>query len=155
MGIPIANGQRVSIRYRLTTDDGTIVEDIMADEPLIYVHGTGAVVPGLERQLAGKRPGDACRIEVPASEAYGEYDPAAEQAVARQQFPSHLVPEPGRTFEAEGPRGVVRVRVLRVDGDDVVITTNHPLAGQRLTYDVRVIDVRDATAEASKPADSG
>ncbi|MEC8651673.1 MAG: peptidylprolyl isomerase [Planctomycetota bacterium] len=151
----ISSGQRVSLQYRLTLDDGTVVEDAMKAEPLVYVHGTGQMVPGLEKQLEGKRVGEECRLEVEAADAYGEYDPAAEQAVPRSQFPADADIRPGVSFQAKGPRGVVDVRVLKLNGDDVVITTNHPLAGHRLTFDVRVVDVRKATAEASKKADSG
>ena len=151
----ISSGQRVSLQYRLTLDDGTVVEDAMEAEPLVYVHGTGQMVPGLEKQLEGKGVGEECRLEVEAADAYGEYDPTAEQAVPRSQFPADADIRPGMSFQAEGPRGVVDVRVLKLNGDEVVITTNHPLAGHRLTFDVRVVDVRKATAEASKKADSG
>lgn len=155
MSNEVSSGQRVSLQYRLTLDDGTIVEDGMEAEPLVYVHGSGQMVPGLEKQLEGKRVGDECRLLVDAADAYGEYDPTAEQAVPRAQFPAGADLRPGVSFQAEGPRGVVDLRVLKLDGDDVVITTNHPLAGQRLTFDVRVVDIREATAEASKKADSG
>ena len=115
----ISSGQRVSLQYRLTLDDGSVVEDAMEAEPLVYVHGTGQMVPGLEKQLEGKRVGDECRLEVEAADAYGEYDPTAEQAVPRSQFPAEAEIRPGTSFQAEGPRGVVDVRVLKLEGQAV------------------------------------
>ena len=151
----IAEGKQVSIHFRLTLDDGSLLEDTTERDPVSFHYGVGEMVPGLKAQLAGKRAGDECRVEVPAADAYGECDPAAEQAVPRTQFPPGADVQPGVSFQAEGPNGVVPVRVLRIDGDDVVITTNHPLAGQRLTFQVRVVDVREASAESTPPADSG
>ena len=151
----IAAGKQVSIHFRLTLDDGSLLEDTTESDPVSFRYGVGEMVPGLEAQLAGKRAGDECRVQVPAADAYGEYDPAAEQAVPRTQFPPGADVQPGVSFQAEGPNGVVPVRVLRIDGDDVVITTNHPLAGQRLTFQVRVVDVQEASAESAPPTDSG
>lgn len=151
----IVNGQTVSIRYRLTLDDDAIVEDLFGGEPMVYVHGAGRMVPGLERQLTGKSAGDECDFMVEAADAYGDYDPAAEQVVTRAQFPATADIRPGVSFQAEGPKGVVSVWVTKMEGSNVTITTNHPLAGQRLSYKVRIVDVREASAKQAVPADSG
>ena len=111
----IAAGKQVSIHFRLTLDDGSLLEDTTESDPVSFRYGVGEMVPGLEAQLAGKRAGDECRVEVPAADAYGEYDPAAEQAVPRTQFPPGADVQPGVSFQAEGPNGVVPVRVLRID----------------------------------------
>ncbi len=151
----IAAGQNVSIHYRLTLDDGAIVEDLFKGDPMVYEHGSGRIVPGLERQLAGKTAGDECTLQVEAAEAYGEYDPSAEQVVLRNQFPATADIQPGISFQANGPQGPVSVWVSKVEGDNVTISTNHPLAGQRLTFQVRIVDVREASAKQAAPADSG
>ena len=151
----IADGQTVTIHYRLTLDDGTVADDSFGGEPLVYQHGERHIVPGLERGLAGKRVGDECQIEVQPADGYGNLDPAAEQSVSRSQFPPDLDLQPGMSFQADGPQGPVPVWVRSVDGDSVTITGNHPLAGQRLTFDVRVMDVREAVAGKQPAADSG
>lgn len=155
MTVVIAKGHSVTIQYRLTLDDGAIVEDSFVGEPKVYVHGSGRMVPGLERQLTGKSAGDEFDLTVEAAEAYGEYDPSAEQVVTRAQFPAEADIRPGVSFQAEGPKGVVSVWVNKIEGGNVTITTNHPLAGQRLTYRVRIVDVREASAKQAAPADSG
>jgi len=151
----IADGLSVTLHYRLTLDDGTVADDSFDGEPLVYVHGAGRIVPGLERRLTGMKVGDEHELVVEAADGYGEYDPTAEQSVPRAQFPPGAKLEPGVSFQAEGPNGVVSVWVRKVDGDDVIITSNHPLAGQRLNFKVRVVDVREASAAKQPAADSG
>lgn len=152
MSKAISAGQSVSIHFRLTLDDGTLLEDTDGKDPVTFRYGAGEMLPALEAQLTGKRVGDACVVELAPADAYGEYDPAAEQTLPRAKFPSDADLQPGSSFQARGPRGEVTCHVLRLDAEDVVITTNHPLAGQRLTFQVRVVDVR---AAVPKPADSG
>lgn len=144
----IADGHAVTIHYRLTLDDGSIADDSFEGEPLVYLHGAQNIVPGLERELAGKNVGDSCEVEVAPADGYGEYDPTAEQSVEKSQFPANVDLQPGMSFQTRGQNGQpVPVWVRKLDGDNVIITANHPLAGQRLTFKVEVIDVRGATAE--------
>lgn len=147
----IANGHVVTIHYRLTLDDGSIADDSFGGEPLVYLHGAQNIVPGLERQLQGKNVGDACDCTVPAAEGYGEYDPAADQTVKKNAFPPNVDLQPGMSFQTRGRNGhPMPVWVRSVKGDDVVVSTNHPLAGQTLNFRIEVIDVRRATAEEKK-----
>lgn len=144
----IAPGHAVTIHYRLTLDDGSIADDSFGGSPLVYLHGARNIVPGLERQLTGKNVGDTCDVEVAPGEGYGEYDPAAEQAVAKSNFPPDLQLQPGMSFQTRGRNGQpMPVWIRKLDGDNVVITANHPLAGQRLNFKVEVIDVRKASKE--------
>ena len=155
MNCVIADGLQVSIHYRLTLDDGTVADDSFDGDPMVYVHGAGQIVPGLERQLAGKSAGDECQLQVDAADAYGEYDPAAEQAVPRDKLPAAAKIQPGMSLQARGPHGPVTVWISKVQGDDVILSTNHPLAGQRLSFQVQIVDVRAATAEQSASDESG
>ncbi len=149
----IADGYAVTIHYRLTLDDGTVADESFGRSPFLYVHGAGDIVPGLERELSGKHVGDECRVTVEAADGYGDYDTKAEQAVARQQFPADANLRPGMSFQADGPQGSVRVWVRSVNDEEVVITTNHPLSGKRLTFDVQVLDVRETNADESREPD--
>ena len=155
MALTIRAGLEVTVHYRLSLDDGTVLEDSAGKDPLRFVHGAGQIVPGLERVLEGKDAGFECEVEVDAADGYGEYDPSAEQPVPRTQFPADVDLQPGMAFQADGPKGPVSVWVHRIEQDNVVITSNHPLAGQRLNFKVRVVDVREATAAQTPPQDSG
>ncbi|MBL8749569.1 MAG: peptidylprolyl isomerase [Planctomycetes bacterium] len=147
----IANGHVVTIHYRLTLDDGSIADESFGGDPLVYLHGSHNIVPGLERQLAGKNVGDSCECVVPPEEGYGNYDPAADQTVPKTAFPPNVELKAGMSFQTRARNGqAMPVWIRSVKGDDVVVTANHPLAGQTLTFKVEVVDVRRATAEEKK-----
>ncbi|MEM1451203.1 MAG: peptidylprolyl isomerase [Planctomycetota bacterium] len=147
MQLAIADGLAVSFHYRLKLDDGTVVDESSGEQPLVYVHGSQSIVPGLERGLTGKTAGDECEVVVEPAEGYGEYDPAAERPVPRSLFPADADLEPGDTFQAQTPEGAMQLWVKELRGDEVLVTANHPLSGQRLNFEVRIVDVREATAE--------
>ncbi len=147
----IADGHVVTIHYRLTLDDGSVADDSAGGEPLVFLQGSRNIVPGLERQLAGKKVGDKCDVVVPANEGYGEYDPAAEQSVPKNQFPPNTEITVGMAFQTKGRNNQpMSVWVRALKDDQVIITANHPMAGQRLNFSVEVLDVRRATADEKK-----
>ena len=145
----------VSIDYTLTDEQGTLLDSSDGREPLSYVHGAGQIVPGLERALEGKSPGDSVQVTVPPQDAYGERSPDLLQTVPREQFPAGTVPEVGQQFQVQMPTGARLVTVANVDDDAVLIDANHPLAGHELNFDVTVKDVRDATAEEQQRGEAG
>lgn len=145
----IADGHVVTIHYRLTLDDGSIADQSFGGEPLVYLHGSQNIVPGLERQLLGKKVGDKVDAVVPANEGYGDYDPAAEQSVPKAQFPPEVAV--GMSFQTRGRNNQpMTVWVRMIKDDKVTITANHPMAGQKLNFTVEVLDVRRATADEKK-----
>jgi FKBP-type peptidyl-prolyl cis-trans isomerase SlyD len=137
----------VSIDYTLKDDAGVVLDTSQGAEPLSYVHGVGAIIPGLEAALAGKGSGDRVQVTVAPDEAYGQRDLALIQTVARDQFRGAPDIEVGMQFEAQGPGGGRIVTVVNVEGDRVTLDANHPLAGKTLHFDVEVKDVRQATAD--------
>jgi len=147
----IADGLVVTIHYRLTLDDGSIADESFGGDPLAYLHGAQNIVPGLESQLLGKKVGDACEVTVAPADGYGEYDPAAEQTVPKTAFPADMQLAPGMSFQTRGQNGrSMPVWIRSLKGDDVIVTQNHPMAGQRLHFKVEVLDVRRATNEEKK-----
>jgi FKBP-type peptidyl-prolyl cis-trans isomerase SlyD len=144
----IADGQIVTLHYRLTLDDGSIADESFGGEPLIYLHGAHNIVPGLERQLAGKSAGEKCDATVPPSEGYGEYDPTLDQTVPRSAFPADAQLSVGIAFQAQDQQGQpVTLWIRHIEGDQVTVSPNHPMAGQTLNFSVEVLDVREATAQ--------
>jgi FKBP-type peptidyl-prolyl cis-trans isomerase SlyD len=147
----IADGHVVTIHYRLTLDDGSIADQSFGGEPLVYLHGAQNIVPGLERQLAGKNVGDKCDVVVPANEGYGDYDPARDQTVPKSQFPPKVELAVGMAFQTRNRMGQpMTVWVKALKDDQVTITGNHPMAGQRLNFAVEVVDIRRATTDEKK-----
>lgn len=145
----IANRTVVTIEYTLTDDGGEVLDTSDGREPLKYLHGAGNIIPGLESALEGKQAGDELKIDVAPENAYGERDEELVQDVPRKNFPVEDIAI-GMRFHAQGKDSSTMVTVVNVTNDVVRVDANHPLAGETLSFAVKVVDVRDATLEELK-----
>jgi FKBP-type peptidyl-prolyl cis-trans isomerase SlyD len=143
----IADHKVVSLHYTLKNNDGEILDASAADDPLSYIHGTGSIIPGLEKQLAGKSAGNEFNVSVGPADAYGERSETLVQQIPRSAFKDVDEIEEGMQFQARSASGETLITVTGVEGDQVTVDGNHPLAGETLNFDVKVESVRDATAE--------
>lgn len=143
----IAKNTVAMIDYKLRGPDGNVLDESREGEPLAYVHGVGGIIPGLEDALEGKSPGEKLSVTVAPEQGYGERDDELVQAVPRDRFGDAQDIEPGMQFQAQTEVGPRVVTVVGIEEDDVIVDANHPLAGVPLHFDVRVVDVRDATPE--------
>lgn len=141
--MPIAPNDVVTIHYTLTDDADKVIDSSSGGEPLAYLHGHGNIIPGLERELAGKSVGERLTVRVPAAEGYGEYDRALVQKVPRRTLKGIANLRVGLRLQA----GHQPVTVTHIAGDMVTLDGNHPLAGQNLKFDVEITAVRPATEE--------
>lgn len=138
----------VSIHYTLKNGNGEQMDSSSGGAPLKYLHGAQNIVPGLEAALDGKAPGDSLQVVVKPEDAYGQVNPALVQKVPRAAFEGVEDIRPGMQFQAQGPQGQVQlITVESVEGDEVTVNGNHPLAGEELHFDVTVEEVRQATDE--------
>ena len=144
----VENGKVVSFHYTLTNAQGDVL-DQSQEHPMPYLHGAGNIIPGLEKELAGKKVGDKLTVNVPAAEAYGEYHEQLVNDVPREAFQGVDNIEAGMQFQADTPEGVQVITVKAVSGETVTVDANHPLAGQDLNFDVEIVEVREATEEES------
>ncbi len=138
----------VSIHYTLTSDDGDIIDSSSGKEALVYLHGSKALIPGLERELADKMIGDRIEVTVQPEDGYGLVDPELIQQVDRSVLEGVEALRPGMQLEAtnqEGHRHFVIVQ--KIDEDRVTLNANPPLAGHVLHFDVTIEAIRDATEE--------
>lgn len=151
----IAAHQVVTLHYVLSDvqHDGAkqVLDDSEArQQPLEYLHGHNNIVPGLEQALEGQAAGSELSVTLMPADAYGIRNEALVQEVSRNAFGNAEL-EIGSRFQTEGEAGPQIVTVVALEGDQVTVDTNHPLAGRTLTYNVRVLDVRDASrAELAK-----
>ena len=143
----IAKNTVVSIDYTLTDPQGKVLDSSSGKQPLQYLHGVGGLIPGLEKELGGKKAGDQFKATIAPEEAYGQRDTAMVQAVPREAFKGVADIKPGMQFQAQSPQGMRIVTVTKVEPNEITVDANHPLAGVTLTFDVKVVDVRQATAE--------
>lgn len=143
----IAENVVVTINYTLRNDAGEVLDTSEGDEPLTYLQGFGNIVPGLENALEGKRVGDKVTVAVTPEEGYGEKDPEGLQVVPRDAFPEGATIEIGDNFTAElDDDEFVTLWVVGVEGDEVHVDTNHPLAGVTLNFEVEIVELRAAHA---------
>jgi FKBP-type peptidyl-prolyl cis-trans isomerase SlyD len=143
----VADNMAVSIHYTLTNDEGEVLDSSIGDEALVYLQGGGNIISGLEKALHGKATGDKFNVRIPAEDAYGELMDEMVQVISREMFEGIDNIEVGMQFHADVSSGTGVVTVVNIDGDDITIDGNHPLAGLALTFDVEVIEVRAATQE--------
>lgn len=143
----VADGTVVSFHYKLTDMEGETLDSSEGEEPLTYLHGHENIISGLEGALEGREAGDKFQVEVGPEGGYGERDDDLVETVDRSNFevPGRL--EPGMQFRAQFAGGERIVTVQDIEGDDVTVDGNHPLAGQTLLFEVEVTEVREATAE--------
>jgi FKBP-type peptidyl-prolyl cis-trans isomerase SlyD len=143
----ISQDQVVSIHYTLRDDAGEIIDRSADGEPLTYLHGHGNLIPGLERELTGRKPGDRLQVKIAPAEAYGEYDKELVQRVPRRALKGIASLRVGMRLQAQAPGSSRAVTVTQIVGDMVTLDGNHPLAGKNLNFEVEVAGVRAATEE--------
>lgn len=143
--LQVADNTVVAFHYKLTNSSGEVLDE-SEDEPMYYLHGAQNIVPGLERQMGGHRVGDKFTAQVPAAEAYGERAESVPQHVPLEAFPEDMPLFEGMPLTAETNDGqLLHFFVLEVHEDAVVLDTNHPLAGEDLTFEVEITAIRAAT----------
>ncbi len=138
----------VSIEYSLKNSSGELIDTSDGSGPFSFIHGIGSVIPGLEKALEGKKEGESFQIIIPPEDAYGNRDDSLMQTIPRNQFAEDVGEiTPGMKFQAQTEHGVQIITVANVQGDDITIDVNHPLAGETLSFDVKILDIREATEE--------
>ena len=151
----IEKNKWVSIHYVLKDDKGLELYSSYGKEPLGYIYGNGYLIVGLENELEGKEEGEKFSCDIPAKDAYGEYDPALISDVPVENFEISTPIEVGMNFQAMTPQGPRIVRVVEVSDKTIKIDGNHELAGKTLHFDIEIVEVRDATEEELNPRGCG
>ena len=143
----IEENKVVTLQYNVQDSDGILIDSSEANDPLVYLHGGHNIISGLESALLGKASGDEFDVVIEPLDAYGEHDEALVQVVPKSAFEGVEQIEPGMVFTADTPNGPMQLTVTAMDGDDVTIDPNHPLAGKTLHFTGSITEVRDATEE--------
>lgn len=135
------------MHYELKNNDGQVLDSSNGREPLAYIHGMGNIIPGLEKELLNKTKGDKISAVIAPAEAYGLKDDDKIFKVEKKQFQGEGEIQVGMQIQAEADGRMEVGTVENIEGDEVTLNFNHPLAGETLHFDVEVVDVREATAE--------
>jgi FKBP-type peptidyl-prolyl cis-trans isomerase SlyD len=137
----------ISVDYSLHLGNGQVVDSSKGGEPLVYLHGSGQIIPGLEKALDGMESGESKELTVAPPDGYGERDPENVQEITRDHFGDRELKQGDEFVAIDDQHNEIPVRVEKVDGDKVTVDFNHPLAGKTLHFAVTVKDVRAATPE--------
>ena len=141
----VQDGVTVQMDYTLTVE-GKEMDSSKGHGPLSYVHGSGQIIPGLEKQLTGLHVGDEKEVTVKPEDGYGEVDPKATMDLPKTQLPPDLKPEVGQVLNGTDQSGrPVRATIMEVGKETVKLNLNHPLAGKTLVFKVKVVDVSPAS----------
>lgn len=148
MSLTITDDLVVSINYTLTNDKKEVLDSTEESGPMDYLHGAENIIQGLEDGLEGKAVGDKLTVRVDPEDGYGEVFTELMQVVNIAAFEGVESVDVGMQFESEGDDGELEiVTVKSIEGDEVTIDANHPLAGVTLNFDVEIVGVREATKE--------
>jgi len=143
----VQKGVVVSMEYTLKID-GEVIDSSQGQDPLEFLAGHSNIISGLEREMLGMKVGDSKDVVVPPEDGYGEYNEEAFLDVPSRQFPQDMKVEEGLELTVRDDSGQARyARIESVEGETVRLNFNHPLAGDELHFNVKVVNLREPTSE--------
>jgi FKBP-type peptidyl-prolyl cis-trans isomerase SlyD len=143
----ITKNSYVVFNYTLTDDQGRVLSSSEPHGPLDYIHGTGTLIPGLERTMEGKKVGESFNVTVKPEEGYGNRREDLVHVLPREQFGFEGNIEVGMQFQADTPSGAINLTVTNVTDKEVTVDANHPFSGINLNFKVSIVECRPATKE--------
>jgi FKBP-type peptidyl-prolyl cis-trans isomerase SlyD len=136
-------GNVVTINYVLKDEKGHVLSSSQQDgEPLVYLHGYENIIEGLEEYLEDEKVGFEGKVTIPPEKAYGSHQEDGVVVANKDNFEVGMNLQIGEEVQADGAEGPIRFRIVEVNGDEIVLDANHPLAGQTLNFEVEIIDIR-------------
>lgn len=143
----IADRRVATVHFTLRGEDGQRITSTREAAPLVYMHGTASIMPGLEQALAGRTAGERFEVRIAPEAGFGPRHAQLLQTLPRARLQAAAEPVPGTRLTAQTARGPLEVVVTAVDGDAITVDGNHPLAGREVLAEVEVVAVRLATPD--------
>jgi FKBP-type peptidyl-prolyl cis-trans isomerase 2 len=135
-------GDTVNVDYTLTLDDGTVVDSSKGRAPLAFKIGGGQVIPGFDKGVTGMKVGEERTVKVPPEDGYGPYDAKKTGELPREKLGKQKV-EKGQDLQLRMDTGTpITVKVLDVKDKTVTVDANHPLAGKKLNFKIKLVGVQ-------------
>jgi FKBP-type peptidyl-prolyl cis-trans isomerase SlyD len=143
----VCRNKAVQFTYTITDDEGNVVEQV--DLPVNYVHGASSMglIERIERAMEGRSAGESIEVKLPPSEGFGEYDPDLTFTDDLENVPPQFRKLGAQVEMANGEGETKTFTVSNIEGDKLTVDGNHPLAGKVALFKVKILEVRDATAE--------
>ncbi len=133
-------GDTVKVGYTGRLDNGSVFDSSADGEPIEFTIGAGSVIPGFEAAVLGMQAGDTTTVTISADNAYGPVRPDLIGVVSKDAFLTEPFVGGGVTVtspEGEQLEGII----VSIEGDDVKLDFNHPLAGEALTFDLELVEI--------------
>lgn len=143
----ISKDSVVSFHYTLKNEDNEKLESSDKNQPQVYLHGYNSMLAGIEKALEGKSTGEQISFTLPPAEAYGEKRADSMQRIPKKHLSGAKKWKPNMIATVETKEGQHQVTVIKVGHTMVTVDTNHPFAGLTLTFDLNIVDVREASDE--------
>lgn len=139
----VTGNETVKLHYTGKLGDGQIFDSSIEREPLEVKLGEGRLIPGFEKGLVAMKVKEKKTITIPKEEAYGEVQKELFQKVPNENLPPEIKPEVGMGLVSKNPDGSERqLRVADVKDDFIIVDANHPLAGQDLTFELELLEIK-------------
>lgn len=139
----VTGNETVKVHYTGKLSDGRVFDSSLEREPLEITLGQGMLIPGFEKGLLNMKVNEKKTIVIPKEEAYGEVQKELFQKIPKENLPSEIKPEVGMGLVASTPDGgEQQLRIAEVQDDFIVVDANHPLAGQDLTFDLELMEIK-------------
>ncbi len=143
----IVKDKIVTFGFILRDEAGHIL-DTSGEKPVTYLHGYNHIMPLLEQAQSGKTVGDKINVSIPMEKAYGQRDERLIRMLDRQNFAKNDQLRVGMNIvSSEDKDKRVVMKIIKIEGDNITIDANHPLAGINLQFEMNILDIRDATAD--------
>lgn len=137
--MPVKNGDTVRVHYRGTLADGTMFDESAEREPLAFTVGLGQVIPGFEAAVIGLEPGESVNVTIEPQDAYGPHHAELRHVVTLDDFATE--PFVGGEINLVSPEGdEMPGRIVEIDGENVTLDFNHPLAGEVLVFEITLVE---------------
>lgn len=137
----------VSVNYTLKNSEGQVLDTSDGREPLTYLHGVGALIPGLESELTEKSVGDKFSTVIEPKDAYGTRQDDLLKLVPKSGFQGEEELQVGMQVQLDTEHGPAIATVFKIEEENVTLDLNHPLADATLHFDIEVMEIREATEE--------
>lgn len=136
-------GDTVKIHYTGTFDDGNVFDSSEKRDPIEFVVGEGKVIKGFDKAVTGMKVDEEKDVKISPAQGYGERDDRLVRPFPKSKLPPEPKPQPGMILSLKGPNGqTVMAKIDSIDGDDVLLDFNHPLAGKNLNFKLRLVEVK-------------
>ena len=146
--MPLKSNQVVTMNFTLKDNEGNVLDTTQGKEPFSFISGANQILPKLEEKVGEMLIGSKKDVTLQPEDGYGVYQGEAVRTVNRSEFPQDVELGKGMGFLAKSPQGKdIQFFIKEIEGENITVDFNHPLAGKTLHFDVELLNLRDATSE--------